>query len=503
MDTFNQITDTLKAILSDECTVLTNIEDQYVYSFEKIYLEEMYPKPDIIIKLPTDEIEKIVDWAKNEDVQVLQRGKKIEDKSERTIVVLLDSTQIPDLDRIPTDQDMNQVTEMKFYDVSTPINRSLALRSLFYNNAGECTTCSTCSGYCTVSPSFNGIETWSSKGRALLIKGMTRGLIPQSEKAIDVLYTCTKCGHCFAQCFPDIKLDQAILAMRNDIAEKKNAPEIFHTLANNIQKYGNPSGTPIKRRQSWMKQLPSKSNADADHLLWVGCMTATRTPKTAKAMYNIMNQTNVGFDILGKDEGCCGYVLLASGLWKEAKQVALNVLENIEETGISTLVTPCAGCYYSFSRLYPEILDITLPVKVIHSTELFEQQIKAGKLKFKDLDKTITYHDPCSLGRHCKIFDAPRNILNAIPKLNLIEMQHREENSRCCGGGGGLWAYNNKVSMDTTLTKLQKDVQPLDVNSLVTACPQCQINFRFSSKKNAVPLVINDITEIIEEAMFQ
>jgi glycolate oxidase len=138
---------------------------------------------------------------------------------------------------------------------------------------------------------------------------------------------------------------------------------------------------------------------------------------------------------------------------------------------------------------------------VLHSTQFIEARLKTGDITFKSLDLEITYHDPCSLGRLCNVYDAPRNILKAIPDLKLIEMQLIKENARCCGGGGGLWAFNNEVSQNATENRLQQDLLPLEVNTMTTACPQCQINFRFTSRKISKTLKINDITEIIESAM--
>jgi heterodisulfide reductase subunit D len=236
--------------------------------------------------------------------------------------------------------------------------------------------------------------------------------------------------------------------MRRHIVENNMTPPVFQTTGKNILDYGDPSALPVKRRLAWMKDLPTKLPQYADHLYFVGCVVASRTPNTAKAFYNILKHTNENFTTLGENEGCCGYVLIASGLWDEAKQVAHELITKIEKIKVESLVTPCAGCYNTFTRLYPEILDISLPCKTFHSTQFLEKKIKKGEIELGGINQKITYHDPCSLGRHSNEYDAPRNVLKAIPDLELVEMSFNRNKSRCCGGGGGLWTFNHRVSME-------------------------------------------------------
>jgi Fe-S oxidoreductase len=282
-------------------------------------------------------------------------------------------------------------------------------------------------------------------------------------------------------------------------------PQIFHTTANNIFEHGDPSAIPVNRRLLRIKnvnklKLPEK----AENLCWLGCTVATRTPKTAESFINILNHTDINFTMLGKEEGCCGYVLISSGLWEEAKKIAKGVIERIEKTKAKTLITPCSGCYYTFTRLYPEVLDVDMPCEILHTSQFLEKMIKDEKVKLKPLDINVTYHDPCSLGRHCSIYEPPRNVLKAIPNLKLIEMPLNRSCARCCGGGGGLWSFNNDASLESTQIRLEKDFIQTNVNILTTSCPQCQLNFRFASRMSNIadkPLKIYDITELFELAL--
>ena len=176
------------------------------------------------------------------------------------------------------------------------------------------------------------------------------------------------------------------------------------------------------------------------------------------------------------------------------------VFSKVERTGAAVLVTPCAGCYYTFTKLYPEILGVSLPCEILHSSHHIERLIDNDELELKQLDFKVSYHDPCSLGRHSGVFDAPRNVLSAIPGLTLTEMPLNRQSSRCCGGGGGLWSLNHQTSMDSAYLRL-KDLEPSRSDVLTTACPLCQMNFRYTSARRGIPLKVCDVTEMVELAI--
>jgi len=311
-----------------------------------------------------------------------------------------------------------------------------------------------------------------------------------------------ECGNCFRESSKQSDFHKAIIRVRNIIAEQKLNPDIFQTAAFNISRTGDPAATPSEIRFAWLNNTTNKNfSENSDILYWVGCMVSSRTPQTAISLYNILNHVQSDFTLLGGNEGCCGYVLLSAGLHKESKKVADDVIKKIEDTNAKLLITPCSGCYYTFTKLYPEILDVSLPCEILHSTQFIEKKIYQGVLKFQAYNENVTFHDPCSLGRHCQVYDAPRNVLNAIPDLNLIEMPFNRDITRCCGGGGGLWSFNHHVSMDSAFTRLKEDWKPTNANILATACPQCQMNFNITSRRRKIPAKIRDIVEIVEETM--
>jgi len=505
----SNIVKSLQAIIG-LANVLTDVEDLYVYSFEHIFRKQQYPTVKAIAKTQSPkEIEKILKLAKEQNFTAILRSKGTKKQTKEDIVLIDDTKPIelkPQAKKTLNKQIMENIKEIHRTGHGTARNYALALQTLFQTKPfSKCQECPTCSGYCTVAHSFNHIESWSAKGRLLYIGGLVDNLLDPTKKITDILYTCSTCGHCYANCLPNLETDKAIRTIRNQLTQKGYTPEVFIQTAKNIAEIGDPSGMPLTRRLQWTQTPPKLNNTPkkAEILYWVGCMVATRTPNTAKAVANILNHADTKYTMLGEKEGCCSYILLVVGLWNEAQRETKKLLARIKETKASLLVTPCAGCYYTFTRLYPEILDTELPLKVMHASQFIDKLLHNHALELKELNgkAKITYHDPCSLGRHSNVYDAPRNMLKTIRNIEFIEMPLNRSYARCCGGGGGLWTFNNHVSLDCAAIRLKNDVKPLGVDSLATACPTCQLNFRFSSLKNSIPIKIYDVTEIVGSAL--
>ena len=508
MSLSNSIIQNLRKTAGNQ-NVLTDPEDLYVYSFEHFFREKQYPRLDAVVRVKSNQqIRQVLELAKKEGIQVFRRSEGnsgFRQTVSRTIILVDDATP-PELERLlkPDEQQTQKdelEKEIQRSGHGSFRNYALALKSFFsYLPSQKCLTCNACSGYCPVGSSFNNIETWSSKGRAILTRGLSSSELQLSPKTSDILYSCSLCGLCFAPCFESMQVRKAILDTRYSIAQKKLTPDLFTATAKNIFEVGDPSGMPPSKRITWAQQLRQKPAfpQKASVLYWAGCVASTRTPNTAKALSTILNRANVKFTYLGEREGCCGYVLFASGLWDEAKKNASGLVERLMQTEAETLITTCAGCYYTFTKMYPEILNIDLPCKVQHATQYVERLIREKYLIPHDLNWRITYHDPCSLGRHSDVYNPPRDVLNAVPKLDFVEMPLSRNRSRCCGAGGGLWSFNNTVAMNCATERLVKDVVPLGVSALATACPTCHINLRNAIARKPLGIRIYDVIEIVD-----
>jgi len=496
----------LREIVGAE-NVLSDVEDLYVYSFKQIYLKHSIPL--ILAVIRTDvprEREEVARLLHDQSYRLVRRSAITESyDSLKPTVILDDSKQIclkSFTYAMETEKTLKHIDEFQETETGNLKKIALAQKLLFLGKTiAKCEECSVCSSYCTVASSFNSVETWSAKGRMLLIRGMMRGELSISQKLVNIIYTCSNCSLCFAQCQQRSEMPEAIRAARHRITLEGHAPNDLKAAAENILEIGDPSGLSPEKRLFWMEETQYSHVEKANVLYWVGCTSGTRTPNTPRAIMRILHSAEVEVALLREEEGCCGYILLTSGLWDEAKKNAIKIIEKIDQTGAKIIVTSCAGCYYTFAKLFPEILGVELPCEVLHTSELLENLIGEGQINIAAINTRVTFHDPCSLGRHSKVYDAPRKVLTSIPELQYVEIALNRDRARCCGGGGGLWSFNNKVSMNSATNRLRKDITPLNIDVVTTACPICQMNLRFASMKNSIPVKICDFAEIVDMAV--
>jgi len=498
--------------------VLTDPEDLYVYSFETLFEEPKYSHFDAIVKaVSEDEIAQIEELAAAEGFNLIRRGKNIAiyepRETKRSGTIILDPVPHPEITAL--DAKLREKSQrlreyrQKLMDAMRKERSYKGLASVMaslFQDKGilQCGDCEVCTGYCTVSPTFSHVETYSAKGRHLLTRGLMRGELRSSRRLVNVLYSCTLCGLCYGQCLPDLRLHDAILEARGRLAEEGLAPESAKAALRNITEYGNPMSAATELRMRWMQKLPENLLKNkADVLYWAGCNTTLRSGvrSTANATVKVLNAAGVDVMALGEREGCCGFSLVVGGFFEEAKRNAERVVEAVDAAGVGVLVTSCSGCYETFADLYPNKLGVEMPCQVLHSSQLAARLVKDGKLALNNLPMKVSYHDPCGLGRHCSVYEAPRNVLRSIPGLQLVEPSLSRERSRCCGGGGGFWGVNSSASMSLAHLRIEQDIVPLNVEALAVTCPLCYTNFLYTLKKYSVEMKVYDVMELLEMAL--
>jgi Fe-S oxidoreductase len=216
------------------------------------------------------------------------------------------------------------------------------------------------------------------------------------------------------------------------------------------------------------------------------------------ATANILNKAGVSFGILGDKESCCGESIRKTGSEKVFKDLAKANIKTFIDSGVKKIIVSSPHCYHTFKNEYPEFM---VNFEVVHITQYVLELIKEGRLTLTgEFDKVVTYHDPCYLGRHNAVYDEPRDLLNKVNSLTLVEMESNRKQSLCCGGGGG------RIWMDTPQEERFSDLrikqaQAVGAQVLATSCPYCITNFeesRLNLELEAV-LEVKDIAEIISE----
>lgn len=358
-----------------------------------------------------------------------------------------------------------------------------------------CYQCGTCSATCP----------WNLVRSFLIRRIMHQAQLGLVDLESDEMWLCATCGACVQRCPRGVEIIDVMRAMRRVIVEVgvAKAPDSLRIAVKNISGVGNPLGEPPEKRADWAEGLDVKTYTKGTEVLYFpGCIPAydPKVKRVARAIASVLKEAGVDFGILGAAETCCGESVRKAGSESLFQTLAQSNISAFQGAGVTKVVTTSPHCYHTFKNEYPEFGG---HFEVIHYSQYLAELIKEGRLKLsKELNKKVTYHDPCYLGRHNGIYDEPRQVLQSIPGLELVEMLDSRENSLCCGGGGG------RIWMETKKGERFSDIrieQALEVGAsiLAVACPYCMLNFEDSvlTLDKGDVIEIKDIAELVQEAI--
>jgi Fe-S oxidoreductase len=383
-------------------------------------------------------------------------------------------------------------------DMATPFKEIIdAIKASGGDAFKRCYQCGLCDTVCP----WNRVRNFSMRK---LVREATFGL---TEIESEDIWRCTTCGKCPQVCPRDVRQIESGVALRRLATEYgvfAGAAAPIPAVAAGLGAEGNPFNEDRAKRADWAKDLGVKRFEEGMELLYVpGCYLSydPRGRKIARATVEILQAAGVDFGILGTEESCCGESIRKTGDEALFKKLARRNIGAFIGNGVQRILVSSPHCYHSYRNEYREF---RVDFEVVHITQLVSELIAQGRLKpAKPLDMIVTYHDPCYLGRHNGVFDAPRAALEAVPGLQLKEMPESRQNSFCCGGGGG------RIWMETPRGERFSDLrlaQAVDTGAkvLATACPYCITNFedsRLNLPDGGAGIEVRDITEIIRDAL--
>jgi Fe-S oxidoreductase len=342
---------------------------------------------------------------------------------------------------------------------------------------------------------------------------------PLTEFAIpeEAVWACTSCGACVDICPVGNEPMRDILEIRRSLVLMENAfPKQWETAFRGMERSANPWGVPPTERMKWAEGLdvPTiEQNPEPDILWWVGCAPATdaRAQKTTQAFAKILKAGGVNFAVLGQNEQCTGDSARRAGnefLFNELATANVEILNSVGAGLVPArtlrIVTTCPHCLHTLKNEYPAFGG---NYEVIHHTQLINELVGAGKVQLSvgSEQLSVTFHDPCYLGRHNQIFDAPRDDLKAAG-LVTVEMPRHAAKSFCCGAGGAqMWkeeehgdASVNKTRFAEAKATLQSAAGPsAGAETLAVGCPFCMAMLNDASKADGEQVKVLDVAEII------
>jgi heterodisulfide reductase subunit D len=383
--------------------------------------------------------------------------------------------------------------------------REMSLEEMYLH----CIRCGLCVAAC---PAYREtlVESDSPRGRIALVRAAEEGGLELSEQYAKRFYNCTLCTACAQVCPSGVEAEEILLEGRHELAEVDLMAPGMKQLVESVQERYNISGEDNARRLIWtenMERVPTGvGKTQADVVYFVGCVGSffPASYSIPQSLVRIMEAAGVDYALMGGDEHCCGFPIIASGLGDDARSCMEHNLAQVRAIGASTIVTSCPSCFHMWRDVYPEVLG-EHGLRVVHETEWLADVLESGQLELKPARGVATYHDPCDLGRKSGVYDPPRRVLRAIPGLEFVEMAEVRENSLCCGGGGNLETHDRDLSAALAERRVQ---QALDVGAqwLVSACQQCKRTLsggvRGLAKKGIRARIrVVDLVELVERQL--
>lgn len=341
-----------------------------------------------------------------------------------------------------------------------------------------------------------GFESYRPSGLMELARALAHRNIGLSEGLAKRFYSCLTCGACDKLCYSltGKRPLNLFLETRRVLVKSGFGPMPGQLEATvNVLSTSNPYGKPKDQRFKWVKEaIPNK----AEIVYFAGCTPSYYFPEQAQSTLKVLKAAGIKFAIM-PNERCCGYTTIMTGQDDAAMDIVTGNVKYIKETGAKTLLTSCAMCYKIFNQDYFKLAGEKMDFEVTHTSLFFNDLVNENKLKLKKpISETITYHDPCNLGRLNNVYDEPRNLIEQIPKTQLVEMERNRGSAWCCGAGGGVKFAFPDFANWTAIERL-KEAQSTGAKLLVSACPECELNFMDSLKTIDKKIKIQDVNQIL------
>ena len=379
----------------------------------------------------------------------------------------------------------------------------------------KCVRCGKCRSFCPTLPqqtigerSIPGWDTRTPRGRVKIALGLSQDKIKPTKKLSEIFFNCLFCAYCVSSCPSGVDVNKIIEKTRNYLLENGFGPPPILSLLEILEDSKNIFGLDQDERADWTEFnveeiYEERINKPAEYGFFVGCQASYKgsLAMISEGFSLILDKFGYDFTILGEDEWCCGNPFNLLGIEDERfKSFARHNVEKLKDLGIKTVITTCPGCFRIFSKIYPKFLG-ELPFKVLHSSQFLANLIKTKNIQLQNsIIKNIGYQDPCELGRHCGVFEEPRDVIRSIKEIKFIELPNNRLESHCCGGGGLARAIDSELTSNIAACKIS-EFRKEGIEMIITTCQACYENLTEGLEKNGSKIEIRDLNDLIAEIL--
>ena len=371
--------------------------------------------------------------------------------------------------------------------------------------AYACAQCGYCLEGCTQF-SGQGWESHSPRGKWYFLREVLEGREKITQDWIDKFLLCTTCERCETVCPLNLPIEPAWGQLRgaliNDQGRMTFPP--FEMMAASMKKEGNIWAGYRKDRDAWLtEELKGRIPQRGKIAYFAGCTASFVEQDIAKGTAALLDRAGVEFTYVGNEENCCGIPMLVSGRWDVWESNMRQNIATMKAHEVETVVTSCPACYLVWKTYYPQWADklcIAYGLEAKHYSEVLVDEVQAGNLKLPGaIDKTVTFHDSCHAGRACGLYEPPRELLQAIPGVELREMKHNREDALCCGSVLTLIG-DSPAAHDIGAARLQEALDA-GVKDLVALCPCCQFQLRVSAEMTGLEVEVHDLAHLAARSL--
>jgi Fe-S oxidoreductase/FAD/FMN-containing dehydrogenase len=371
-------------------------------------------------------------------------------------------------------------------------------------------TCSQC-GYCVAEcDQFygRGWESQSPRGKWYWLREYMAGRQQWDQQMVDTFLVCTTCEMCDTRCSTNLPIEPSWMKLRGMLINEEQRMTFppFEMMAAALKSEGNIWAGYRKDRMDWYPadlKAAHPPGGKAKNVYFAGCTASYVEHDIGQASVRLLDKAGVDFVHLGKEENCCGTPMLVAGRWDLFAEIMKRNIELVKQAGADTVIASCPACDMMWRQCYPEWakkLGIDYPIKARHYSEILAEQIEAGKFRFPKLEKpvTVTWHDSCHIGRASGVYEPPRDVIQAIPNVKLVEMSHNREQAHCCASVLTL-IKEPPVAADIGKVKLDEALAA-GAEKILSLCPCCQVQLRVTADKKGVPIEVQDLAHFAAAA---